>query len=488
MPPKKNSKGTPKKRARPEDYVQYTENHDDFFGKGHHHPLALKIALLHVDKGLRGRYPNRSQKTHEKEFQQITNGFSYYTIREYKKELEDNADHLYDPDSRGRKYPKLADKEEYDFLFLWMMEKVEAAKKGGYLTLAIICDALWAEKQLKCSQKEMSEALHTLGFRYKRRRAVYVTKRGEERVQRMLQNHCRWIYERTERLPSGRHVFKTPVCFQDESWTEERAFRLESWVFGEDNAADMGKGAGARIALLDTIFSFKFVASARKAWNCAHKTGKYHGNCTADVMEMYYGDDVFPNLKGNSDSLAGAPGGTALCDNCSTHKAYLENIKDFNRDDLFAFVVEKETDIKKKKEFIDKVQKEWDGLPNRECLKNMRGWIRDSNLRTRNLENLAILYNCQLRYVPPYHPECNPIEYVWCRLKRRYRDLPRDMPWKERLRRAYEGIDQNFIDSCIDRSIRWCLAVHAKFLKVGVVQVRVPPVHVAPAADSEDSS
>ena len=205
-------------------------------------------------------------------------------------------------------------------------------------------------------------------------------------------------------------------------------------------------------------------------------------------MEMYYGEEVFPTLKSNSESLARAPGGTALCDNASTHKAYLEQIDNMNTDDLFAWVLEKETNKQKKKEFIDKVQKHWDGLPSRDCLRHMRGWIREANLRTRNLENLARLYNCQLRYVPPYYPECNPIEFVWCRLKRLYRDQPKDLPWKERLRRAYQKIDQTFIDSCIDRSIRWCLATHAKFLKVGVVtRITLPALHVAPS-DSEDSA
>lgn len=487
MPPKKDSKGPVKKRKNPIEWLKYTTTHSDFFGPGHHNPSLIKVMLLHIDEALKKRYPRRDKKTHEEEFVKLSGGFAYGCVRSYRSELSSNDGYLFEPDTRGRQYQKLADSDDFDFLFEFVMQKVEAAKKGSYLTLTLISEAIFAEKALKCSHRELSEALHTLGFRYKRRRAVYATKRGSERVQGWLRKHVDWVHKYTQRLPSGRFAFTIPICFQDESWLEEHAFRLESWVFGDDNTADLGGGLGARIALLDTIFSFKFVDTARESWNTGHKTGAYHGNCTSETICKYFGEDVFPELA--AGSLMGG-GAVALVDNASTHKSWQQSFKDFDDDDIFGWVLEHETNPKLKKLFCDTVQKEWDGLPKKKRISLMTAWCLEHNLRTRALEAVAELFHCKIRYIPPYHPECNPIEYVWCRLKRKFRDMPRDLGWKERLRRAYECITEEFIDACIDRSIRWCLAKRAFFIGAGRVfkPVAIPSLHVAdPDSESDDS-
>ena len=490
MPPKvdktgKPTKGPPKAvKRKAEDGLKYSEAHKEVFGTGTDNPKELKAALLHIAAGIEQRHPRWTQKNKEKEFTKITGGFTYTIIRKYQAELRANNNFLYDADTKGRKTPKLTDKAEFEFLFEWVLEKVEAAKKGGFLTLKILSEALWAEKQLKVTFSELTSALHMLGFKYCRRKALYSSRRDSEAVQMALKRHCQWVRERVTKVGDRwRFTEGAGVCFQDESWVHASDFRLESWCLEGDATCDLGGGSGPRIALLDTIFSFQFATDTRKHWNTGRKTGdtkarhggkNYHGNCTGELIAEYFGDYVFTH-----GPL------TALCDNCSTHHSFEENLKDFKYEDLWAWVIEEEADNAERKEFQKEVKK-WDKLPEREARRECMKWIRAKNLRTRKLEGLAAIFNCKVRYLPPYHPETNPIEYLWCRLKKLFRDQPLPLTWEERLRRSYEKIDEAFIDSQIDRSIRWCLAKDALFRKAGLVQKKLPEIALAAIEDSDE--
>ena len=62
-----------------------------------------------------------------------------------------------------------------------------------------------------------------------------------------------------------------------------------------------------------------------------------------------------------------------------------------------------------------------------------------------------------LRYLPKYYPECNPIELVWAYIKQEYKKTDSKLPWRQRLDLAHEGVTEDQIEKCFDKSIRYCL-------------------------------
>ena len=78
------------------------------------------------------------------------------------------------------------------------------------------------------------------------------------------------------------------------------------------------------------------------------------------------------------------------------------------------------------------------------------------------MEVLAKKYNgMEVKYLPPYYSELNPIELLWAEVKRVYRDetSPED-EWEKRMKEAWSSITPQFVESCFDRSIRWALKKH----------------------------
>ena len=90
-------------------------------------------------------------------------------------------------------------------------------------------------------------------------------------------------------------------------------------------------------------------------------------------------------------------------------------------------------------------------------------FVRKYNIPVKKLDTLAQFHNVRLLFLAAYWSPSNPVEYVWARLKQLYRDEPVHLGPEERLKRAWAKIDHKFVLACIDRSIRFCRAWHAKF-------------------------
>jgi len=293
----------------------------------------------------------------------------------------------------------------------------------------------------------------------------------------MLKRHCAWVRDHVIKNPNtGRYEFKVRATWSDESFLHANSFRLSSWVYGKDNICDIGpQGEGSLITLLDTIFSWRMSPdSVRVSWQPHRKTGEYNGPTDADTIRKYFGDRVFP-IAGQVDAaaankpvqpLAGMAGVINFVDNAGCHKAFEESLVGMKAEDIMGWVCDEG-----EAEDAANAQMLWDQrlnfLTQKEARKELMEWVKENNMRTRKLQNAAKMFNQLIWYLPPYHPETNPIEFVWAYVKRKFRDQPLPLTWEVRLQRAYALVTHEFVNKCIDRSVRWCLATDAAFRGIG---------------------
>ena len=106
-------------------------------------------------------------------------------------------------------------------------------------------------------------------------------------------------------------------------------------------------------------------------------------------------------------------------------------------------------------------------------------FIRDRRLRQTRLEKMAKTFDMHIRFLPAHYFETDPIEGFWRGLKPRFRDLPRSMPWADRLKQAYDDrISEKLQRRLVHESIEWCLARHERFKAEG--SPLQPPAPKAP--------
>ena len=176
-------------------------------------------------------------------------------------------------------------------------------------------------------------------------------------------------------------------------------------------------------------------------------------------------------------------GGILLLDNASTHKAFIESLEGMDSTDVFTWIAENGDETSKA--FL-KAHEKRAFANDREERTALMEHVRERQLRVRKLAAAAAKANVQLRFLPPYWPECNAIERVWCYLKKCYEDIsPVGKTWDERLRLAYEKITPEFVEKCIQRSLVWC---HKKleFLKAQENLAKGPPDLAATFIKDED--
>lgn len=182
-------------------------------------------------------------------------------------------------------------------------------------------------------------------------------------------------------------------------------------------------------------------------------------------------------------------------DNASTHKAFVQSLAGFSEEDLADWIMDLDCPVALKAKFNMKhsapsVQ----GLNARKRKSWVMQFIREHEMRKLKLREMAKLYDDQhppqLRFLPPYHPELNPVEKIWRRLKPEYLRLKSLRPgdhWRVRLEEAYEVITPEYLDAANDQCIKWALAKHAEFVGAGRVR-RGPVMEVDDSSVDPDSS
>ena len=421
------------------------------------------------------------------------------------KKLKEDGKEVQAPKKKGPK-PSNVD-ERFEGFYDWVVEKIESAKKGGFVTLDSLKRDLQADRALTVSKRVLRRTLRKLGFRYVRRVGKWFSRRQEERVQRRLWDFLEWVVENSSKAPDGKPVWDIPVAFQDETFIHDGQFREFSICAPEAKGSrklDRGydeqkKGKGTRVNVLHCIFSHidqptkDGKPECLEAWKSTWKgkNHKYKGSTVQGThVAQFFREHVFHRMAG----------GAVCLDNASSHKVYTEEMGEMGEAELIELIISKTANAKKGSYRGDHVKKEFDKMVKENPLGELgleegplRSFVRKHLLYDTELYAEATRYNLsRLIYLPQYYPECNPIERYWALLKRRYYDTDPTLPHKTRLAQALAAIPDDYVDKCFRKSLEWCWAKHAEMKKLRVRAAgREGMVSVGDeelASDSEDES
>jgi hypothetical protein len=176
-----------------------------------------------------------------------------------------------------------------------------------------------------------------------------------------------------------------------------------------------------------------------------------------------------------------------VLDNCSTHKEFLDRIEDMTADDIWAFIIDKETN-EGQKEF-QKYDKELEkkSKRKREYRAGLCKWVRERNLRDLRLIELCKIYEIHVQYTPAYHPECQPIERFWALFKRRFEDANPKLGYEARVEAALAAMPEDYADKCVQSSLAWCWKKFGEVVgEAGVVSVGDSDAEDSGAEGSDD--
>ena len=503
--------------------LEYTDAHDDHFGTGNHHNVHLKTLLLHIAKNLDTMFDNGNagkRVEFKKEgrgaelwsvfrnrtFKELT-GFDYRCINKYKTEITKNNGYLlpagYEK-KRGR--PKLQLQLMDPGLEQWLKEQARQANKGGFLTAKRLIDKYQRTEtatmqgpvqpgqqrpQFKVSEKVFRRALHALHFRYTVRRYKRLEARESARILAHLDRVLKWFKENTHYVWSdiaGKAVWKfiPPVGFMDESYMQAGEYRSRSWTNIDTRTREQLKKS-CRLVLLHTIFSHRNDKLPCKYWSAewkkAHSNYDYFGRCNSDTMRDYF-QKIFAALL-PANPVGDEQPNVVFCDNASMHKRIRDELRG-TPEEIIDWITDNNDEIDQAlQDTIEAMHASAPGhSPERKDLLNA---LQNGGVEIFELNVLAKDYNTRIMWLPPYYSELNPIELLWCEIKRYYRDCTdTNQSWEVRMKEAVDSITPAFIESCFDRSIRWALRKYnERFPPAPADAPPAPALAPAPAAAEE---
>ena len=510
----------PEKGLDAQGRLEYTDAHADHFGSGNHHTVHLKTLLLHIATNLdtmfdHGREGKRLEFKKEgrgselwsefrnRVFKDLT-GFNYRLVHDYRDEIKKNNGCLLPPGfhkKRGR--PQLQLQLMDPSLGQWLADQARQASKGGFLTAKqLIKDykkTAPATKQgpvqpgqqrpqFKISEKVFRRALHALHFRYTVRRYKRREARESPRILAHLDRVLKWFKEHTHYVWSdiaGKWVWKftSPVGFMDESYMQAGEYRSRSWTNLDNRTREQLKKS-CRLVLLHTIFSHRNDKLPCKYWSSEwkkeHPNYDYFGRCNAETMKDYF-QKIFMAFDPHPEGVTQP--NIVFCDNASMHKRIRNELRGAP-EDIIDWVTDNHDEIDQGlQNTIEAMHASAPG--HSPARKDLLKTLSDGGVDLFELSVMAKVFNSRIMWLPPYYSELNPIELLWCEIKRYYRDCTdTTKTWEDRMAQAVGSITPAFIESCFDRSIRWALRKHDERFPPDAPPAPAPAA--APAAEELD--
>jgi hypothetical protein len=332
----------------------------------------------------------RRQPTLMQEFNKVT-GFVTSVVESARKDIRDTNGYILGPDTRGRKpLPPL--EQDIENLEAYLVGLVNEAKKGGFLTVGIIREKIFAQFSILASRRRVRKALRRLGFRYAERRGIWLTKRESYGVICELWEFCCFVKNHVVKRPDGRYAYVDGVSFVDESHIYSAAKRKLSWIKGADRFMEVADRAGSRINIFDGILSDKFTTGTRKSWSSNATTGEYHGKyTTSDTVCKYMSEEIFFHMD---------TGQHAFVDHASVHMMFKEDTRKMTVEGLMDWVTEQQ-DADLQILFNNKYEAEGVAEMNQTATRAwLMNWIRDNDLRKRKLVELGKQYDIHVHFLP----------------------------------------------------------------------------------------
>lgn len=369
----------------------------------------------------------------------------------------------------------------------FIRDEILRVRKGGHLTVKILAEN--ATKYFDCGQQikpqRMRRALKRLGYEYKQRAGKYMNRRCEPENLEKLKEFCQWVFENVAQDPNtGLYNFTIPVGFGDGANEYTKAFRGLSWIFRKDpklRTCERGrkKDSGQRLNMLGAIYANSYDMGSFQTWNSAEK-GK-NSYAKGEDIHKHTMEHVVPNLPAGT-------GAVYVLDNASNNKKVVEALKDAKPNEVHDWIIENDQNQQR----FDKYWKEnSEGKTEKQLKKLYFKYIRANIDEFTELAlELRNHHGIELRYLPAYYPECNPIELIWAHIKREFKATDVKLPWKERLQIAHSKVTQEQIELAFDKSIRYCLDRLVELQETQMVHGEAngddPVVHDEEVSDEED--
>ena len=498
----------------------YSDAHDEIFGTGWEHTVYTKCMLIHIEKKMRamwkrndGTYKYRMERPNKvdvlqkdgttresekfedffKQFFKEATGFGLTHTQSFAKQVKKNNGCLQPREKKGREKVRL--EEEFSELPKWMEEQVERASRGSYLTIERLMkkfkeDFIKAPCEGPLQEGEevvqpvrsmpgkhtFRRALHNMGFTYMKRRVKRLEARESPPVLAQLDDFTQFTVDNHIYRPSKYQPNKMVYSYQpgvevgsgDESYGDSTEYHDLSWCNAKMTHKDFLK-RNSRLVMVHTIFSEKnkkangdwLVEPAvwSTEWKKKRDNFQYWGKTSAENLEAIYGDALFTlaqDAKADSKYIL-------LLDNYSAHKRIRDELRG-TAEDIIDWVNKGNNE-----EVDDELRQVVHVLQQSAAVRGMQvdkkelyKALTSKGVPLYALEVLAKRYNnMEVKYLPPYYSELNPIELLWAEVKRFYRmDTDPKDDWDKRMEKAWESITPAFIESCFDRSIRWAIKKH----------------------------
>ena len=513
-----------------EGELEYSDSHDEIFGPGWCHTVYTKCMLIHFEKGLRnfwrnadGTYKKRisrpggdGQKFEDffkKHFNDIT-GFHLSQPQKFKAEAAENNGYLKPRAPKGPEKIKL--EERFHQLPQWTEEQVKQASRGSYLTIQRLMKKFKEDFIDACAgpveqgqegvqpvmampgKEVFRRALHSMNYEYLKRRVKRLDARESEVVLAELDKFLEWIVKNhiygPSRFQAGKNVYSYNPMLRigtgDESYMDSTEYRDASWTNAKTRFKDF-LAKNKRLAMVHTIFSDQnkeansdwIVEPA--IWSTQWKTKKdgfkYYGKTNAENMEAIYGDALFGLAQGAPEDSKKI----LFLDNYSAHKRIRKELRG-TVEEITTWVTDTDEAEQHVKDVIatlhqSAAQRGMD-VERKELFKALKA----NGVLIYALEVLARDYGAEIKYLPPYYSELNPIELLWAEVKRFYRDDTKTGDdWNIRMDQAWNSITPQFIESCFDRSIRWALKKHKERADAKAKAAAPAAEPAAPEAEEE---
>ena len=335
----------------------------------------------------------------------------------------------------------------------FIRDEIVEARKQKYLTVHYLAEKASKYFSSRITPQRMKRALKRLGYEYRKREGKYVNRRHEPKNLFRLKSFCEWVEKNVERDPAtGLYKFKIPVGFGDGANEYTKSFRASSWIVRNDPILSTcekprkEKDAGQRLNMLGAIYSASYDMDSFTAWNGAD-VGKNAYAKSRDIIN-HTEKHVVPNLPRGT-------GAVYVLDNASNNKKIDEYVKDASADKVHDWIIEHDMDQQRFEDWW-KAESPKCTTKKQEKLALLR-YIRTNIDEFTELAQILRGNDIQLRYLPAYYPECNPIELIWAHIKREYKSTDAKKPWKQRLEEAMAKVTEKQIEQSFDRSIRYSL-------------------------------
>ena len=515
-----------------EGHLLYSDEHLEVFGTGWEHTVYTKAMLIHFEKGLRNLWSNgdgtykyrisrpsgnnapKFEQFFREQFKQVS-GFEVTQAQKFMTQVRENNGYLRPREPKGPERIKL--EQQFHELPKWMEQQVEQASSGSYLTIQSLMEKFKKDFIEACQgpvqegednvqpvqkmpgKEVFRRALHDMNFDYMKRRVYRLEARQSKEVLERLDEFLDWTVEnyllRPSQFQPGKmvHSYKPEIRVGagDESYMDSSEYRDFSWTSENLRNKNFLK-RNKRLALVHTIFSEKNMdpngewivkpAVWCTQWKKKQKDFDHWGKTDAENLGAIYNKAIFELANGAKEESKNI----LFLDNYSAHKRIRDELRGTPQEIIDWVNDNKEEVDEELKQTVHALQESASQRGGEVERKDLYQILKEKGVPLYQLEALAKSYNGQveIKYLPPYYSELNPIERLWAEVKRFYRDNtnPKD-EWSKRMAEAWDSITPQFIESCFDRSIRWALHKHKERQLAKVVA----PVAEPDAPEAEDA-